>query len=275
MNLFFVLVISFSFAFAGEKVGNGEGLGEQRVTSTNEYLAFYLNFCMKGGCMMGRAELDVANTLLNVRRSNPKLTFISAKKAPGVFNGAGLGAWVNTGKDPSGPVRVNLDRLYSNSSVISSEEALGLVVDIYSFKAAAEASASFKQKLSIALAKNVTTTQHSFDHSYLKVTLYKSANDLQRSLFVNDGDVSVNINRPLAEFFHCRGSQNVVIKKVAWSSSHPVAIYVSGTNPCHGSAASFDVLVELKATAVGGQIPGWLTKYKLIEENSIQAISIL
>ena len=279
-----ILFILFAFtlmnlSFAGERVGNGEGFGEQRVNTVNEYLPSYIDFCVQGGCMMTIAELEYARQIAGARHFKPTFSYLSGKSNPGTF---GTSETFKTTTVEDSAVVIDLDTLYvtvdSEINAVSLEETLKVVLEIYNFKLNDGFSVSdlFVKKLAKAMTQYISSTQHSFDHNYLKLSLFKTVDVFQRSLFVSDTNLSVNIGAVIKDHLKCnkKPAEKVSFVFASWYlSDTKFALQVEGEWECDDVIAPYKLLVELNMKRLPEVYPGALIKVKLIEEPAIRSCS--
>lgn len=283
MKIIFILfsLTLMNLTFAGERVGNGEGFGEQRVNTVNEYLPSYIEFCVQGGCMMTIAEIEYARQISGARFFKPKFSYLSGKTNPGTFETSGLAGLFKTTTVEDSAVVVNLDRLYLTTdkeiNAITLEEALGVVLEIYNYKLDDGFSVSelFVKKLAKAMTQYISTTQHSFDHNYIKLSLFKMVDVYQRSLFVSDQLLSVNISAVIKDHLKCnkKPAEKVSFVFASWHlSDTKFALVVEGDWECEEVLAPYKLLLELNMKRMPEQYPGALIKVKLIEEPAIRLV---
>lgn len=284
MKIIFILLslTLINLSIAGERVGNGEGFGEQRVTSVNEYLPSYIDFCIQGGCMMTIAEIEYARQIAGARLFKPKFSYLSGKANPGTFSGSGLESLFKSTTVEDSAVVVNLDKLYftvdNEINAISLEEALSVVLEIYNFKLDDGFSVSemFAKKLAKAMTQYISTTQHSFDHNYLKLSLFKKVELYHRSLFVSDKNLSVNIGAVIQDHLKCnkKPAEKVSFVFASWHlSDEKFALVVEGDWECNAVVTPYKLLVHLNVKKLKEEYPGALIKVKLIEEPAILSCS--
>lgn len=271
---FLILISSFSIS-TQERVGNGEGLSEQRITTINEFLPHYISLCQKGGCMMKEYELESLNNLLSIRYKAPKFTFISGYKNPGVFDTSGMLSVIQTTQSLSSEIKVNIDKLYNDNQAISLEEALIFVVYAYSYKGSYTYNETFTNKLSFALTQSITTIQHSFNYPYIRSSLYLSNDPFRRTLIVNDGKFSFNLSKVLFEHFQCTDGQSMILKKIYWVENDKKFILAVEANYNCSIIGNQLTLVEFNIKNFGSSFPGDLPRIEFDPEKTIRSINVL
>lgn len=261
--LIITFFFSLNFLYAQERVGNGEGLSEQRITSINEYLPHYINICLSGGCLMSASELELLKSLLLMRENVPKFIFTSEGKVASVFE---------TTKSPSSDVKININGLYTLDQAITLEKALSIVVSIYDYKASRSTNELLIQKLSRALSVAITTAQHSFDYSYMRFSFYKSNEVYGRTVFVNDKKFSFNLGQELFERFKCSDEKSLILQKVYWKdASKGFSLAIEGEAHCSLSGP-FKIIVNLNVKNIGISYPTGIFAVELDEEDTILSV---
>lgn len=271
----FFIIISFFSISAQERVGNGEGLSEQRITTINEFLPHYISLCQKGGCMMNEDELEKLNNLQNVRYKVPTFSFISGYKNPGVFEATGMLSVIRTTQNLTSEIKVNIDKLYTQNQAVTLEEALVIVVYAYSYKGNFTYSELFTNKLSFALTQSITTIQHSFNYPYIRSSLYLSSIPFRRTLIVNDGKFSFNLGKVLFEHFNCSDDQSMILKKVYWVENDKRFILAVDANYQCSLTGNQLALVEFNIKNFGSSFPGDFPKIEFDPEKTIRFIEVL
>jgi hypothetical protein len=270
-----ILCLFINSLFAQERVGNGEGLSEQRVTTINEYLPFYIALCVQGGCMMDRAELNRARALLVARKENPQFIFVSGAKNPGTFEVTGLQSLIQTTRESSSVVKINTDKLYTDHQAITLDEALMIVVAAYDYKLNLVSNEIFINKLAFAFSQAITTVQHSFDYPYIRYSLYLSNVLYNRTLIINDGIFSFNLSRELFQFFKCAGPDGLAIKKAYWvEADKNFSLAVVASINC-SVVGEYTSVVAFNLKSRGSSFPGNVPKLELDQEHTVISINPL
>lgn len=281
-NVIFILLLSVftQFAWSSGGVGNGEGLGEQRVTTINQYLPTYIDFCIKGGCSFNASDIEMAKKVLAARYASKKFKFLSGHKNPGYFeSGATFKADSYTGSE----VTINIDALYLNEkSIINAlpiEDAVKLIVQVYHYQIndGSADPVAFSKKLTFAVSRFISTIEHSFDFNYLKVSLFKSGELYKDNLFVSDSATSIDLGAVLREKFKCAGSAtNITFLNAFWlPSTKPFSVYFNGTLNCDKSIEVLKVSIELKLKNLGSPYPGALPRMRLEDEGGVGEVKLI
>jgi hypothetical protein len=269
---FFILLSFTQNSFASGGVGNGEGLGEQRVTTLNEYLPSYLDFCLKGGCSFNPAEIAFGQLILKTRKQSVAFKFLSGKKNPGYFNNPLEFRTLNTA---GSLVTVNIDTLYVSANgtinALAIEEVMKLIVNIYDYQSHELVQpGNFSRKLSMAASRFISSTEHSFNYNYLRVSQFKSSELFHDNLFVSDSENSVNLGAVIREKLKC---QNISFSTAFWSPDPKnFAVFVNASAKCSNLSGLLKLFIPLNLKNMAGYWPGSLERMRIPEENSVGEI---